>query len=452
MSFKKGFMWGAATASYQIEGAAEADGKGRSIWDALCERPSAIRDGRTGAEACDHYHRYPEDVELMRQIGLKAYRFSLSWPRIIPNGYDGVVNEKGLDFYDRLIDLLLEKGIEPYVTLYHWDMPQAAQFRGGWLNPEFPRWFERYTEVAADRFSDRVRNWITFNEPQCAISLGLELGNHAPGLKLSMAEVLLAGHHLLLAHGRAAGALRSRAKAVPSISFSLVGGVCYPVEETPENIHAARTSTFEDWSRGCWSPAWFSDPVFFGSYPQGALERFGKDAPVFTDEEMRIIAQPLDVCSLNFYQGFPTRAAAASPGWETVKHPAGYARTAFGWPVTPDAAYWLARFYYERYQKPVLITENGVSTTDWVDCDGEVKDYTRIDYTRRYLRSLRRAADEGIPLEGYFHWSLLDNFEWAEGFMQRFGLIHVDYQTQKRTLKHSAHWYKEVIRSNGAGL
>jgi beta-glucosidase len=410
MPFKKDFIWGAATASYQIEGAADVDGKGRSIWDVLCERPAAIRDGENGVEACDHYHRYAGDVDIMRQIGLKAYRFSLSWPRIIPNAHDGAVNEKGLAFYDRLIDLLLAKGIEPYVTLYHWDMPQEAQLRGGWLNPEFPRWFERYTEVVADRFSDRVRNWITFNEPQCAISLGLELGNHAPGLKLSMSEILLAGHHMLLAHGRAVATLRTRAKTVPSISFAPVGGVCYPVEETAENIEAARAATFEDWTRGCWAPAWFCDPVFFGHYPEGALKRFGKDAPAFTDEEMRIIKQPLDVCSVNFYQGYPARKADTPPGWELTKHPAGYARTAFGWPVTPDAAYWLTRFYYERYQKPVLITENGMSSLDWVDCDGEVKDYARIDFTRRYLRSLRRAADEGIPLEGYFHWSLLDNF------------------------------------------
>ncbi len=450
MPFKKDFIWGAASSSYQIEGGAYDDGKKASIWDVFSAQPGRIKDGSSGETACDHYHRYAEDVALMRQIGLKAYRFSLSWPRIIPNGHDSVVNEKGLAFYDRLIDSLLENGIEPYVTLYHWDMPHEAHLRGGWLNPEFPRWFERYAETVAARFGDRVKNWITINEPQCSISLGLEVGNHAPGLKLPMSEVLLAGHHLLLAHGRAVRALRAYAKLKPSISFAPVGTVCYPVEETAENIQAARMATFDDWNRGTWAPAWFSDPIFFGRYPEGALKRFGKDAPAFTDEEMRLISQPLDVCSINFYQGYPVSASAA--GWKAEPHPAGYARTAFGWPVTPTAFYWLVKFYHERYQKPVLITENGLSNTDWIDCDGQVKDTTRIDYLRRHLKQLERAADDGIPVNGYFHWSLTDNFEWAEGYLQRFGLIHIDYRTQKRTLKQSAHWYKEVIASNGTIL
>ncbi len=450
MPFKKDFIWGAASASYQIEGGAYDDGKKASIWDAFCEKSGNIKDGSSGAVACDHYHRYAEDVALMRQIGLKAYRFSLSWPRIIPNGYDGVANEKGLDFYDRLIDGLLENGIEPYVTLYHWDMPQEVQLRGGWLNPELPRWFETYAQIVATRFGDRVRNWITINEPQCAISLGLEVGKHAPGLKLPFSEVLQAAHHLLLAHGLAVAALRTRAKLAPSISFAPVGTVCYPIEETAENIQAARAATFEDWNRGCWAPAWFSDPVYLGHYPAGALEKFGKDAPAFTDEEMRIISQPLDLCSLNFYQGIPV--SAAEGGWKTEQHPAGYAHTAFGWPITPPAFYWLTKFYHERYQKPILITENGLSSTDWVNCDGQVQDPARIDYLRRHLKQLERASDDGIPVKGYFQWSLTDNFEWAEGYLQRFGLIHVDYQTQKRTLKQSAYWYKEVIKTNGANL
>jgi beta-glucosidase len=452
MPFKKDFVWGAATAAYQIEGASLEDGRKESIWDVFCKQPTAVRDGSSGAVACDHYHRYPEDVDIMKQIGLKAYRFSIAWPRIVPNGHDGVINEKGLAFYDRLIDLLLAKGIEPYVTLYHWDMPLGLQLRGGWLNPEFPRWFERYTEAVVDRFSDRVSNWITFNEPQCAISLGLELGTHAPGLKLPRVDVLLASHHMLLAHGRATATLRARAKITPSISFAPVGGIYYPAEETVENIQAARTATFEGWERGCWAPTWFCDPIFFGHYPEEALKLFGKDAPVFTDEEMRMIAQPPDVCSLNFYKGFPVRAAKTASGWEPVKHPEGHPCTAFGWPVTPEASYWLSRFYYERYQKPILITENGMSSIDWVDCDGEVKDYARIDFLRRYLKSLRRAADEGIPINGYFQWTLLDNFEWAEGYTQRFGMVHVDNQTQKRTLKQSAYWYRDIIASNGETL
>jgi beta-glucosidase len=441
MPFKENFVWGASTSSYQIEGAANADGKGESIWDIFCKKPGMIREGHTGAIACDHYHRYAEDVGLMREIGLKAYRFSLSWPRIMPNGFDGVVNEKGLDFYDRLIDQLLENGIDPYVTLYHWDMPQEVFVRGGWLNPESARWFEKYAQVVAKRFGDRVRNWITINEPQCAIILGLEDGTHAPGLQLPRAQVLQAGHHLLLAHGLAVTALREHAALKPSISIAPVGTVYYPVDETPNNIEAARAATFGNWAdKQAWIASWFSDPVYLGHYPESGREWFGSDFPKITDEEMRIISQPLDVCSINFYQGHPIQAANTPSGWEKLPHPDGHPHTSFGWPLTPSAFYWLVKFHHERYQLPILITENGLSNTDWVDCDGAVNDPPRSDFLRRYLLQLKRAADDGIPLNGYFHWSLMDNFEWAEGYYPRFGLIHVDYQTQNRTLKHSAHF------------
>ena len=452
MSFKKDFVWGAATASYQIEGASTEDGKGLSIWDTFCQRPGAIKNGDTGALACDHYHRFEEDVELMRQIGLKGYRFSLSWPRIIPNGHDGVVNEKGLEFYDRLIDCLLKNGIEPYITLFHWDMPQEAFARGGWLNPDSARWFEKYAAVVAARFGDRVRNWITINEPQCPIHLGHETGTHAPGLQLPMAQVLQAGHHMLLAHGRAVIALREHAPLKPRVGFAPVGSVAYPINETPENINAARTATFGDWAMNSWAPAWFSDPVYLGHYPENGLQHFGKDAPVYTEEEMHIISQPLDMCAINFYQGSPVAATDSADGWAPVKFPVGHPRTRFDWPITPKAFYYLAKFYHERYQLPIVITENGCSNTDWVDHDGEVKDFARVDFLHNYLGELKRAASEGIPIDGYFQWSLLDNFEWAEGYDQRFGLIHVDYQTLKRTLKQSAHWYKSTIATNGAEL
>ena len=453
MPFKDDFVWGASTSSYQIEGAATEDGKGKSIWDVFCDKPGVIKDGNTGAVACDHYHRYAADAGLMRQIGLKAYRFSLSWPRIMPNGFDGAVNEKGLDFYDRLIDSLLENGIDPYITLYHWDMPQEVFACGGWLNPESARWFEKYASVAAARFGDRVRNWITINEPQCAIILGLEDGSHAPGIRLPMPQVLQSGHHLLLAHGRAVGALREHASLPLNITIAPVGTIHYPMDETPKNIDAARTASFGNWEgKSCWIPSWFSDPVYLGSYPESGLEFFGSDAPVFTEEEMRIISQPLDTCAINFYCGEPVRATDTPSGWAPAKHPDGHPRTSFDWPVTPTALYWLVKFFHERYQTPILITENGLSNTDWVDLDGEVKDYPRIDFIRRYLRQLKRAADDGLPINGYFHWSLMDNFEWAEGYNPRFGLIHVDYQTQKRTLKQSAHFYKEIIASNGADL
>jgi len=352
-----------------------------------------------------------------------------------------------------IVDLLLENGIEPYVTLYHWDMPQEVFIRGGWLNPESARWFEDYARIAAKRFGDRVRNWITINEPQCAIILGLEDGTHAPGLQLPRAQVLQAGHHLLLAHGLAVGALREHAALKPSIGIAPVGTVYYPVDETPENIAAARAATFGNWEdKESWIASWFSDPVYLGHYPESAREWLGNDFPVVSEEEMRIISQPLDMCAINFYQGYPIQAANTPSGWETLKHPDGHPHTSFGWPVTPSAFYWLVKFYHERYQLPILITENGLSNTDWADCDGVVMDAPRIDFLRRYLGQLKRAANDGIPINGYFHWSLMDNFVWAEGYHPRFGLTHVDYQTQKRTLKQSAHFYKEIIDSNGAVL
>jgi beta-glucosidase len=261
---------------------------------------------------------------------------------------------------------------------------------------------------------------------------------------------LQSGHNLLLAHGRAVATLRSNSVLPTSIGIAPVGAVCYPATETPENNAAARIATFDDWDLGCWAPAWFSDPVFFGHYPAGALEKFGHAAPVFTDAEMKIIQQPIDVCALNFYNGRPV--VATKTGWESVPHPLGHPRTAFDWPVTPAAFYWLIKFYYERYQKPIVITENGLSSIDWIDCDGEIKDTSRIDYLRRHLQQLHRAVDEKLPVNGYYHWSLLDNFEWAEGYRHRFGLIYVDYKTQRRTLKQSAHWYRKVIASNGDEL
>lgn len=447
MPFKDDFVWGAATASYQIEG--DAAGRGRSIWDMHCEREGAIKDGSSGAVACDHVNRVAEDVGLMKQIGLKGYRFSIAWPRVIPNGHDGTVSEKGLDFYDRLVDALLAAGVEPCTTLYHWDLPEEIYKRDGWLNPQTPLWFEKYAQTVAERLGDRVKKWLTLNEPQCAVSLGHEIGRHAPGLKLPFMQVLQIGHHMLLAHGRAAAALRA---AVPDarIGFAPVGTVCYPADETPKNIEAARKATFDDVNRGCWAPAWFSDPVFFGRYPEAHLEQFGADAPAFTDEEMKLIHQPLDFCGINFYEGQPV--AADGDGWKTLQHPPGHPRSAFGWPITPTAFYWVCKFYHERYQRPVVITENGIACTDWIDCDDEVKDPNRVDYLRLHLRQLRRAADDGVPVDGYYHWSLMDNFEWAEGHTKRFGLIHVDYSTQKRTLKQSAIRYKQMIKTNGDNL
>ncbi len=466
MPFKENFSWGAATAAYQIEGAAREEGKGPSIWDTYCKIPGNIKDGSSGNRACDHYFRYKDDVDLMSQIGLKAYRFSLAWSRILPEG-TGSINSKGLDFYDNLVDALLEKEIVPYATLFHWDLPEALQSRGGWLNPDIPQWFAEYTQVVAERLSDRVKHWFTLNEPQCFIGHGLLNGTKAPGLQIPLSDVLLAIHHSLLAHGRAVQALRA-ADPSAKIGAAPTGSVAFPKSESDADIQAAYEATFfipgegnknpcgkNTWlvsSEASWNIAWYTDPIFLGQYPEAGLTAFGEKVPAYTDAEMELISQPLDFCGINLYNGWKVEAGKEGNRWEEVPMPQGDRLTAFKWPVTPEILYWGPRFFHERYGKPIYITENGMSAHDWVDLDGEVRDFQRIDFVRRYLRQYRRAADEGIPVEGYFLWSLMDNFEWAEGYRERFGIIHVDYETQERRLKESAKWYAKVIASNGRDL
>lgn len=450
-SFPEHFVWGAAAASYQIEGAIREDGKGPSVWDMFCEKEGAVWQGHSGAVACDHYHRYREDVALMQQLGLHAYRLSICWPRVLPAG-TGALNEKGLDFYSRLVDALLEAGITPWVTLFHWDYPLELYHRGGWLNPDSPDWFAEYAAVIADHLSDRVRHFFTQNEPQVYIGFGHLEGRHAPGDTLPLSQMLLAGHHSLLAHGKAVLALRAHAKQPLQIGYAPVGMPFHPVSESPEDIAAARHATFGVWDKNSWNNAWWMDPVFRGEYPAQGLEFFGRDVPPIGADDMRVIAQPLDFFGVNIYQSTPVRARSEAPGFERVPHPTGAPLTAFNWPITPQALYWGPRFFHERYGKPVVITENGVSCRDFVSLDGKVHDPARIDFTTRYLRELHRALRDGVEVAGYFHWSILDNFEWAAGYRERFGLIHVDYQTQKRTLKDSAEWYRQVIASNGAAI
>ena len=452
MPFPKDFTWGAAAASYQIEGAANEDGKGPSVWDMFCKKPGVVFQGHTGDIACDHYHRYQEDVGLMKQIGLHAYRLSISWPRVLPAGV-GAKNEAGLAFYDRLIDALLAAGIEPYVTLFHWDYPLALYYRGGWLNPESSDWFSEYAALMVDRLSDRVKNWMTFNEPAVFIGVGHHAGYHAPGDKLRFAEIARASHNVLLSHGKAAQTIRARTKQPCRIGYAPNASVKIPHTDTSADIAAAKHAMFESFDRGVFQNGLWIDPVFLGAYPAGLLEAFGDEAPPIGARDLETICQPLDFFGTNIYSCDRVRAKAnGEPGSETVPYPSGYPSTAVNWPVTPDALYWAARFFFERYQKPVYITENGLSTRDWVSLDGKVHDPGRIDFLTRYLAALRRAGEHGAQIAGYFQWSILDNFEWAEGYRERFGLIHVDYQTQKRTLKDSAYFYGEVIRSNGANL
>jgi len=450
MSFPNEFAWGAATASYQIEGAAREDGKGLSVWDMMSRRPGKIWSGNTGDVACDHYHRYEEDVRLMAEIGLKAYRFSISWPRVLPEG-TGKINAKGLAFYDRLVDSLLEHNVEPWVTLFHWDYPYALYCRGGWLNRDSADWFAEYARVIVDKLSDRVSRWMTQNEPQCYIGLGHQSGDHAPGLRLGFAEVLLAAHHSLLAHGRAVQVIREHARSAPSIGAAPVGLVKAPCSNTPEDIEAARESMFSITARDCWNNTWFADPMIFGEYPEDGIELFGREMPEVKDGDMETICRPLDFYGANIYRSQSVRAGADGTA-ETLPSVDGPPLTTMDWQVTPQALYWGPRFLHERYELPVVVTENGMANTDWVHVGGKVHDPQRIDFLTRYLRQYHRAMADGVKAEGYFLWTLMDNFEWDYGYKQRFGIVYVDYATGRRTLKDSAWWYGDVIESNGDSL
>ena len=451
MSFPKDFMWGSATASYQLEGSAFEDGRGYTVWDDFCRRPGSILDGSNGDVACDHYHRYPEDVAIMGEIGLKAYRFSLAWSRILPEG-TGAVNEKGISFYHNLIDELLKYNIVPCITLYHWDMPYALYRKGGWQNPESVDWFAEYAAVVARAYGDKVKFFITLNEPQCFIGLGHVSGEHAPGNVMSRRSVLEMTHNVLKAHGRAVQAIRS---IVPDaqIGYAPTSGVACPGTDKPEDIEAARKAYFDitDTSNYMWNVSWFSDPVFFGKYPEAGLKVFEKDLPDFKPEDFKLISEPIDFYGQNIYNGYKVEADGKG-GYRYLSRKSGHPRTACGWPVVPECLYWGTRFLYERYKKPIYITENGISCTDTVCLDGRIHDAERIDFLNRYLLALGKAIDDGIDIRGYFVWSLMDNFEWAKGYTERFGIVHVDYESQKRTWKDSAYWLREVINSNGTIL
>ena len=450
MTFPKNFVWGTAAASYQIEGAATVAGKGASVWDMLCRKDGAVYEGHTGDIACDHYHRYAEDVAILKRFGVQAYRLSVSWPRVLPTG-TGTANEAGLAFYDRLVDALLEAGITPWVTLFHWDFPLELYYRGGWLNRDSAEWFGDYATLIGRRLGDRVKHWMTLNEPQVYINSGHLEGRHAPGDRLAFHEVVRAGHNTLRAHGRAVQALRAASPGPCRIGYAPASHPKVPASDSPADIDAARRAFFATTGRHLATMSWWLEPVFNGKYPEDAWTYFGRDVPQLAPGDMELIAQPVDFFGVNIYAGDRIRATAGG-GFETVPFPPGHPRTAFNWPIVPEAMYWTTRFCHERYQRPIVVTENGISSTDSVALDGHVHDPTRIDFTQRYLRELERAIDGGVPIEGYFHWSFIDNFEWAEGYKQRFGLVHCDYATGTRTPKDSAAWYAEVIRTNGAAL
>lgn len=448
MGFSKDFMWGAATAAYQIEGAWQEDGRGPSVWDICGRNRNVIQYNETGDVTCDHYHRYKEDIALMKEMGIPYYRFSISWSRVLPEGI-GRINEKGLQFYSDLVDELKANGIEPLISLFHWDYPYALYQKGGWMNPEAPDWFLEYAKVVVDALSDRVSYWITMNEPQCFIGCGYTFGSHAPFLQLGTKDLITMTHHVLLAHGKTVKYIREHAKTKAEISFAPIAPVYIPKDSTKGAIEEARRKTFHMDKKGFpFSLVWWSDPIILGKYPDEAYELFGDDMPEYSEEDMKLISQPLDFYGMNVYYSEADRVTEGYPEnmWQ------GCARTEMGWVVSPEVMYWSPKFIYERYRLPIMITENGMAGMDWVHMDGKVHDPQRIDFLHRYLLEFRRAAEEGIPLKGYMHWSAMDNFEWACGYDKRFGLIYVDYQTQKRTIKDSGYWFKEVIESNGENL
>ncbi|BFU45020.1 GH1 family beta-glucosidase [Krasilnikovia sp. MM14-A1004] len=429
--FPAGFRFGVATAAYQIEGAADEDGRGRSIWDTFSHTAGRTRDGDTGDVACDHYHRWAEDLDLVALLGADAYRFSIAWPRVQPDG-TGAPNAKGLDFYDRLVDGMLARGIEALPTLYHWDLPQALEDRGGWLARDTAERFAEYAALVAGRLGDRVRRWITLNEPLVHLAQGYAFGVHAPGRELMLAALPVA-HHQLLGHGMAVRALRAAGAGEVMITNNLTPVVPASDDEA-DQVAAAVYDAFHN--------RLFLDPILTGQYPPGL------DAGV-RDGDLEIISSPLDGLGVNYY--FPTRVGA--PGADDplpfrMLPVEGAPTTAFGWPVVPDGLHGILTGLRERYGRtlpPIWVTENGCSTEDGVEPGGRVRDTARITYLDGHLRALHRAITDGVDVRGYFVWSLLDNFEWAEGYAQRFGLVRVDYDTQRRTPKDSFTWLRAAL-------
>lgn len=447
MGFPADFVWGAATSSYQIEGAAFEDGKGLSVWDVFCRREGKIWKSRTGNTACDHYHRYKEDVKLMKELGLKAYRFSINWPRVIPEG-TGKVNEKGLDFYSELVDELLAAGIEPWITLFHWEYPQELFYKGGWLNADSPGWFAEYTRVIVKSLSDRVTYWITLNEPQCYIELGYRKATHAPGIELHNREILRAAHHTLLGHGKAVQVIRAEAKTECKIGMAPAGFIRVPATNSEKDIQAAYDVTFSVPKPDGWNIAWWLDPVFLGKYPEDGLKLYEGDLPRMGQHDLATINQSLDFFGVNIYTG---HAVSHRKNGEVIEIPdkPGCPVSMMYWPVVPEVLYWGARFLNSRYKLPVVITENGMSNPDWISLDNRVHDPQRIDFLHRYLKEFARAGSDGVDIMGYFQWTFTDNFEWARGYRERMGLVYVDFESQRRTPKDSAYWYRDVIASNG---
>ena len=453
--FPEGFYWGVATSSYQIEGAWDEDGKGPSIWDTFAHTPGKIRDGSTGDVANDHYHRYQEDVKLMKDLGATAYRFSISWPRIFPQGTD-TPNAKGLDFYSRLVDELKAAGIEPFATLYHWDLPQALQDKHkGWQSRDTAKAFADYAGYVAEKLSDRVKHFFTINEFRTFV----DAGHHgheahvaggtltillAPGLKLPGGELNQVRHHAVLGHGLAVQAIRAKGKAGTKVGPAEVIECAVPLIESPEHIAAAQTATRE-------ANAPFLTVMLEGKYTDAYLKAAGQDAPQFSDDDLKVIASPLDFVGINVYKpAVYVLASEQAPGWRAVPFAKSHPKMFNAWlALGPEAMYWAPKFVQSLWgAKEIFITENGCASDDVVADDGTVYDTDRVVFLRAYLTQLQRATADGVPVRGYFQWSTMDNFEWTAGFGNRFGLVHVDFKTQKRTPKMSAAWFREAAKRN----
>ena len=437
--FTNDFRWGCSTSAYQIEGAVDVDGRGASIWDKFCEKPGAIRDGSSGVVACDHYNRWEQDLDLASSLGINSYRFSIAWSRIFPDGRGSTPNSKGLDFYSRRVDGLLSRGIEPWPTLYHWDLPQALQEQGGWRNRDTVAAFADFAHAVSHRLGDRVKHWVTHNEPWCTAFLGHYEGVHAPGEK-NLGAALQVCHHVLLSHGMAIPAIKSNASnAKVGIALSLHPLI--PASDQPQDVNA---TIRHDGLRN----RWFLDPLYGRAYPAEMWQLFGNDAPIIKEGDLPIIATAMDFLGVNYY--FPEtveHAPEVGPVSTRVVEREHMERTDFGWEVSPESMVTLLDRVAKDYRPlEIYITENGSTYDDIVTKDGRVADLKRRSYLVRHLTALKMAKAVGVPVNGYFAWSLLDNFEWAEGYDRRFGLIHVDYLTQQRRLKLSGEWYRDFLK------
>lgn len=436
--FPKDFIWGAATASYQVEGAADEDGRAPSIWDHFSATPGKVYGGHTGAIAVDQYHRYLDDIALMKSLGLGAYRFSVSWSRVLPQG-TGTVNEAGLDYYDRLTDSLLAQNITPVATLYHWDLPLALHEQGGWLNRDTAYAFADYAELIAMRLGDRVKWWQTHNEPWCIAFLGYGKGEHAPGLQ-DISQVLVAGHHVLVSHGLAVPRLRSLLRPDAQIGITLNFTPAYAGDNLPITLETVEKANREN--------RWFTDPLFKGVYPEGLFEDFDVVPPPVQDGDMELISTPIDFLGVNNYTRTLYQATNDGKESKEVDPVPDALYTEMHWEVYPqglcDLLVWLHREYAV---SSLIVTENGSAFPDeWDGNSDSVRDPLRVSYLRNHLQAVGEAISQGAPVNGYFAWSLLDNFEWAHGYSKRFGIVYVDYPTQRRILKDSARWYANFIR------